>query len=194
MHNNQFVEIARGDHHGDVKATLYDVADEVYVIAPLGKLLMWNNRKTNLSRPNSLDEMMRQLNQDLKYKPQTQAMSADKVEYEIVSNKLTWPRDSRRGGNITDWLKKSVLVTTRRTKESLFHQHYLRVEAQIQKSYYPEWGEETGPYVWTSLFDDLPISLLEQCKLEIPHDNLRRLRHKYFYLPLNWEATQQIEV
>ena len=192
LHNGQFVEIARAGYHPDFKATLIDIADEVYVIAPLGKLLMWNTEVRGRDRVGSLKEMLIRLNKDLKLIKTPRHQFGANTAYNLVTNQLVWSRNKSnhltksakrdKDGGIGAWLKKSVLITTSRDDHCLFCRHFRHVEAQFSCKFNPDWIVGQGPTISTIPFSSLPISPKGQFETEIPHKNFRSCAESYFFL------------
>jgi hypothetical protein len=184
VHKNQFVVIARGGFHPNFKATLYDIADEVYVVAPLGKSIMWTDEDDEEgSKIESLKDLMDQLNSDLNFTISSGDELNEKEKYQIVTEKLVRP-DQVEEPNITKWLAKSVLVTTSRSKDCLFYQHYQSLKLhQIRHRCKGNWEIGTGPFFWDVPFKGLPLSKEDHFKIEIPHENMQNLARKYFFLP-----------
>jgi hypothetical protein len=193
LHDREFLPIARAGFHPHFKATLYDIASEVYVIAPLGKILMWVG-KDELGKAAPLEDMLDRLNTDLKLKSMSLDKDSEEKRYHLVNEGLVWSRQGKNAGPqvLTPWLEKSVLVTTRRTDACLFERHFLKVEAELgHRNFSDDWGVGSGPRLLATPFLALPLIKDEQFKVEVPHENLRRFARKYFFMRDDWPGYQE---
>jgi hypothetical protein len=191
LHNGNFLPIARAGYHPYFKATLYDIASEVYVIAPLGKILMWMGEDTS-GRAAPLEEVLHRLNSHLKLKVLPLEEDSEEKQYQLVNERLVWSKrdEADESPDLSRWLKKSVLVTTRRADPALFQKHFMQVETQFppqsrRSEFEVDWELGTGPRLWApqSPFLALPLTKPEQFEIEVPHENLRNFAEKYFCLP-----------
>ncbi len=185
VHNHQFASIARGGFHPHFKATLYDIADEVYVIAPLGKLIMWTEDDQENVKIESLENLMDKLNSDLGFTISFSDELNEKEKYQIVTEELVQSPNTKTA-DVTKWLTKSVLVTTSRSTDCLFNQHYQSLKTEIRHRFKVDWQVKDGPFLWELPFNGLPLSKEDHFKIEIPHENMQGHAHKYFYLPANF--------
>ncbi|MGH8477071.1 MAG: TIR domain-containing protein [Methylococcales bacterium] len=184
LDQNKFIGIARAGYHPDFKATLTDIANEVYVVAPLGKLLMWTGKCEEADKVNSLKGMLDRLNHNLNFVAHPRHQFAADTVYDLVTKKLVWKHPSENGEpDISNWLEKSVLVTTSRDEHCLFFVHFGHVDGQIPRKFRPDWKVGFGPYISTVPFITLPISRQGQFKLEVPHESLQGCAENYFFLP-----------
>jgi hypothetical protein len=167
-----------------MKAILYDIADEVYLVAPLGKILKGGKN-------DSVQNVVSNFNSDLKFKNDDSDTS--KTEYlltdrnlllndNIVSKLKTKDKDEF-------WYRKTILVTTQRIKgRHNFYSHYEHIRDIIKKNDFDPShtklpaDDPSGSYLWTCEFDELPNVTQEQNEVEIPHENLRPFRTKYFWV------------
>lgn len=173
--SDQVLPIARTLHHPHVKVALYHCAREVYNVAPLGKVLI-----TRLGE--SLWELLERFNRDLGY--DTGKDDPELEAYQLVEPGLLRPEVVERGGHTVEaWVKKSILVTTSRGRDTLFSGHSRLLRRSLRR-FEPATDETPldGPYVWTEEFRERDIALEDQVELEIPHQNLRDLRGDYFSL------------
>lgn len=188
LHEGKFLPIARAGYHPDFKATLFDISDEVYVIAPLGKILMCTEeRKVRHRQVTNLLGMLTYLNRDLDLVqlPSPRTQESDNKEYKLVNKKLVWRNQKTKVWDIdsSDWLRKSVLVTTSRKSNCLLYPHSERVKNELRKPMFEiEWDKESGPHFIAFPFDDLPILHESQYEVEIPHSNLQKCAENYLFL------------
>jgi hypothetical protein len=186
LHQGKLAEIARAGWHPDFKATLIDIADEVYVVAPLGKILVWTGRRNTLRKIDSVKELLEHLNHDLKFEVKDPHGFSPDMAYDLVTDALTSsrkPKGRYADTNLSRWLRKTILVTTARSYQCLFHAHSVQVKAQLAaEPFKPDLDLNNGPYLWQPLFNALPISPYEQFKVEVPHENLQEFAENYFFL------------
>lgn len=178
--NDHFLQVARAGHHPHVKATLADLADEIYVVAPLGKLLIRAQRDFRKNASGSLQALVEELNQDLDYVTFPIERDAENKRYHLVDHGLVG-RTSNGSDPIEAWMRKSVLVTTSRPQGCLFYLHSLHIQQRFERFHTGD-AVGTGPRLWTTQFNDLPVSLHDQLSVEVPHENLRKYLHKYFFV------------
>lgn len=179
--NGVVLPIARTGYHPHMKAILYDIADELYLVAPLGKILK-GEKNDNIS------VLLDKFNADLNFTKSDTKSPHNK--YLLTTNSLL--TDSHILDNFKtenkSWEKKTILITTAREKgKHNFYDHYNRIKYNIHKEFFPTQtiifpNEPSGPYIWTCMFDELPKIYQDQNEVEIPHANLRPFRKKYFWV------------
>jgi hypothetical protein len=173
--------IARTSFHPHMKSILYDIADELFLVAPLGKILKGE-------KGDSLNDLLNTFNSDLGFdksdpkSPQNRYLLTTKSL--LTESNLQFDIEGRDH----TWGKKTILVTTAREKNKHnFFEHYNRIKYNVRKEFFPSEtviikDNPNGPYLWTCLFDQLPKVYQEQNEEEIPHANLRPYRQKYFWV------------
>jgi|GEM_PF-3248978 len=186
--NDQVITpIARAGFHPDVKAAGYTIADEVHVIAPLGKVLM------NCGKVGKTERIQRTLsafNDALGYHADA-SDEADKsyvlVSPDMLKNKNAYAdigADQETlimNQTLPEWSKKTVLVTTSREsadeRRFWFSKHFWKLERELDRGFDPDTRaidfQNTRPFIVYEPFDGLPLSTKLQPKIEIPHKNLR---------------------
>lgn len=167
-------------------AALYSIADEVHLIAPLGKIL-----KNKYDKTSGLEDMVKTFNRNLAYyeiakneseKPYRLIMPS------ILDRELRNADDNNTLGSrqVTQsaWIEKTVLVTTSRSgNDDVFKPHFTGL-LQL-KNFEPsitDMKEGKGPYLWLTPFEGLNIPQRRQIRENIPHDHLRKkhLADAYF--------------
>jgi hypothetical protein len=170
-----FLPIARTGYHPNMKAILYAVSDEIYVVAPLGKILKGDTE-------DNIDIILKKFNDDLGYKKRPDKKSLS--EYHLIKKDLV-PKEF--SGFDSLWESKSILVTTQRIQgKHNFFEHYNRLKDNLvgflPGQTLPKVEKSTKPYIWTCEFDELPPTYQDQDDDEIPHENLRPFKEKYFWV------------
>ncbi len=179
--NDVIVPIARAGYHPNIKVTLHSIADEIYLAAPLGKLL---GRESGCA---DLGDMLRDFNNDLALKQVEASRELAEKAYRIVDESLVLQQEtvvSRNVGCIENWLSKTVLLTTSRPDNALLHDHFSAVQSVFPGAarYRDDWVPGEGPYWYAPEFRNLPLRLEDQLKIELPHEILRPHAPKYFKL------------
>ena len=189
--NNRIIfPIARAGYHAHVKAAGYTIANEVHLVAPLGKILL-NSANCN-NGIESIDETLARFNKALGYSDQPETES--EKSYSLIDPNLlngSGIKDilSKRSRSLLkhierkDWTSKSLLVTTHRmpqdkvywlSKHSSIITQSLRNDYSESQTKMPSLDDK--PYIKAYGFGGLPISTSLQVEYEVPHKNLRARR------------------
>ncbi|MCP3874141.1 MAG: hypothetical protein GY699_13405 [Desulfobacteraceae bacterium] len=181
-----FIPIARAGFHPYVKAAGMHIADEIHVVAPLGKILT-NSRLKHKNE--KIEATLDRFNKCLGYSKNNTDESME--EYSLVTphellstkNKKLLDRPSKtliKNLDMFSWKQKSVLYTSSRTpdgdKRFWLADHSSTLQFYLDASYDPKTTvlpNEGPPYLQSFSFDGLPFYKKSQVKHEIPHDNLR---------------------
>ena len=181
-----FSPIARTGYHPEIKAAYHHIADENYLITPLGKIIFDYEYKSK-----TLSNFLEKFNKSLHYEADSEDPSLQEyklIDYEFTLNKLSFIKDYIKEENeFNDWMQKTILVTTSRIKND----HFLFPHFQHINDTYNEFnGLSTmikegndGPFILSFPFDDLPFVKQKQIDKEVPHRNLRsskKLLSNYF--------------
>ena len=163
--------VARTGYHPHVKYALYSTSNEVYVAAPLGKLLTNN-------RADSIEEMIYELNNDLKFDDKSE-LECEKSYTLVNSKKLEMGKHKYLTPDLEEWMKKSILITTERDQgRDILYPHYQSIQASL-KEFNPKEVTLCGPSIWSSKFVDVPFRRKEQLDVAVPHESLRPFVEKY---------------
>lgn len=180
-YTRKLMPIARADLHPHFKAGLYCISDEVYVVAPLGKIL--RNEKQD---QNSLSSLLNNFNDDLGYSDNEEIESLKK--YKLVNPELLkghFTSKMVKNQSLESWNKKTILVTTNREKgRALLAPHVENI-----KRYFLPYNSEINfqekikeiPHLSITDFNEIPPWYTNQIEVEIPHENLREHISKYFF-------------
>jgi len=192
--------IARAGFHPYVKAAGYYVADEVHLIAPLGKILINSPSETNTE---NIHNTLNRFNNELGYTIKPPDESKGKyslIEPKILLRKKTFglltKNERKKIDDLTliDWAKKTVLFTTCRTmsdgKRYKFHNHSAVLERKLNNSFNSKTSElknnnDANSYIKAFEFKGLPIDPELQVKHEVPHDNLRKKEKLHLFFELD---------
>ncbi len=195
---NVFIPIARAGFHPDVKAAGFHIANEIHVLAPLGKILM---NSLEVYRDENIYGTLSRFNEKLGYSDNAEDES--KQSYIIIEPKLLLAQKTKyltkisqqdiANDSISSWLKKSLLITTSRESEDgktfWLSKHSSMIRNKLNPDYNPELtkfpNDSHRPLIQYYRFDGLPYSQQLQVKIEIPHDNLRdkKILHEFFSVP-----------
>lgn len=185
-----FIPMARAGLHPHFKSGLYHLSNEVYLVAPLGKIL--SNSKSQQENKEEKQEglvgLLDRFNQDLGF--QKDADYESQKLYKMVEPNLLkekgFFKNSLKGIETSDtWIKKSILVTTKRRHGNMLWQHY----KYLSRNFLPFREEQhfnfntesiDGPYLTDFELDYLPNYQPHQIDFEIPHENLRPFIRNYF--------------
>jgi len=155
------VPLARGLGHLEFKQTVIDVSDEIFVIAPLGKLFV------NISEE--------EVNGALGYVDTNR--DPDKLPYKHVRI------DNQKASAVK-------LISTTRLEGRVLSKHSMQVSEVFQGQaidpvQFPVSSDKIDRHILFT-FDKLPINWFEQIDIEFPHAYSRRQREfmgKYFAVP-----------
>ena len=195
---NAFIPIARAGFHPDVKAAGFHVADEVHVVAPLGKILI---NSPDEYKNEDLKSTLDRFNHKLGYSDN--AKDESKQSYIIITPELLScsrnkyiPKSKQKdieNDSIAKWQNKSLLITTSREStdgnDYWLWRHSARIRHMLNPHYQPEStvfpSNSHSPFIQHYSFGGLPYSRKLQVKIEIPHDNLRdkEILHEFFDVP-----------
>lgn len=173
----EVLPIAKIGHHPHIKAAMYHVSNEIFLIAPLGKVLRVENDediRTTLSN----------LNKDFGYK-QNAANEAEKP-YRLVEPEILSDLEYACEDTISLWNRKTVLFTTSRKEGAMLSHHAEKLNVLIK--YKPDAtdpnGNGTRGYIKSELFEYYPpiYTKDEEREQEVPHENMRAFVEKYFWL------------
>jgi len=180
--------IARAGFHPFVKAAGYYIADEVHLIAPLGKILINSPSETN---EETIRNTLQRFNEELSYTINPSDESKEK--YSLIEPELLFHKkldeilkqseiDEVKNLSLSDWAKKTVLFTTCRKvndgKRYKFHNHSAVLERKLDDNFNVRYSDlkfkDPNPYIKSFEFNGLPIDPELQVKHEVPHENLRK--------------------
>lgn len=171
--------IAKIGYHPHIKAAIFHVADEVYLVAPLGKILRTEEGD------NRFHNTLTNLNNDLGHNAPITANAALRP-YTLVEPALLKELNYRKIKYKGDrWSAKTILFTTSRKDGRLLAHHANRLSrlrpydpASTELS-----GSNTRGYILSEDFEEYPVvSTEEEREMEIPHKYLHQLTKKYFWL------------
>jgi hypothetical protein len=178
--NNLAVPIARAGYHPHMKAVLHSVAGEVYLVAPLGKILLGTAANNGAGTP------LTQLNTDLGFVREARRVSQQPYR---PATQDVFVEDNLQGvfaSLDTAWKEKVVLVTTTRRKDDhVFFGHY-----ELLRRHFPLFDPSMtkivsnsgqGQHLLAFEFDKLPQVRADQIAVEIPHSYIREHRKRYFF-------------
>lgn len=187
MHEKRhLLPIARTGFHPHIKCVLYHISNEVFLIAPLGKIL----KSGDLT---SFKPMLDGFNSDLNYINNAKYIS--QRPYSLVSpdffrgflKNLDNENNSLKkifanfNDTIMQWQKKSILVTTSRLLEPhLMYSHFRYIKKNLLDYYNNPGTKINRPKVISYPFSDIPLGVESQIEQEIPHKNLIPFKEKYF--------------
>ncbi len=177
--------VARAKFHPHIKYALYDISDEVYVIAPLGKILRDPESK-------DLDYMLNDLNEDLGLSDEEKLGTKKKYKLinseELCMSNYYFPSsqenilNSNLRNQLDTWINKTTLVTTKRTlQHDILNQHFVGIESVFDKKYSYE-DLSVGSKLLAIKYEDIQIPKEYQLIDAIPHENLRPFKNKYFQI------------
>ena len=183
-HRNFFLPISRFGKHTEIKSALYSISDEVYLVAPLGKILCPDLEHSETHEKLSvLERLLAEFNTDLGYLGRhdgSKVLEKEK-EYRLVNPNLVEKCEDRSAEDLClEWMKKSVLFTTERTDtKDIMFKHFSRVNGGLSHCS-PMWNPGTGyGHILSPVYSNLP-SYQAQIELEVPHENIRNHLSKYF--------------
>lgn len=166
--NKKFIApIARTGMHPDIKSALATCADEIYYIAPLGKVI--------LAKDESLEQLRDRFNKKMGF-------SDDAKKPSQCSYKLSFECDTEVCEDPQDWYPKSILVTTTRFPGRFFTPHSSKVNSGALGTFkdHSSIPLKDGPYILSWPYKMLPRIYDEQMEIEIPHDYLRENWKDFF--------------
>lgn len=168
LHEDQIAPIARTGLHPDIKSALATTANEIYYVAPLGKVITCRGRE-------SLEKLNERFNKTMKFDKNSPQPS--KRPY-----KLSFECGSPACAFHDTWYEKSILVTTSRNTGNYFTPHSARVNNPALKTITnkSDFPLENGPYKLNFSYEKLPPFLDEQKKIEIPHEYLRKEADEFY--------------
>ncbi len=168
--------IARTRFHPHVKSGLFWIADEIFLVAPLGKILISKKEEP-------LDKLLERFNKNLNYSHDTS--NPENEAYQLTDDKLLDEFSFKKEGhNRKNWMKKTTLFTTSRQDKMFLlneHSNFISNTSKL-KNYQAERlsSEVDGPYIRSIDFSDIPLEKESQIEFEFPHENLREIRKDYF--------------
>ncbi len=168
LNSKHIAPIARTGKHPNIKSALATVADEIYYIAPLGKVILCNADE-------SLENLRDRLNQAAGFSNNSKSSS-------MRSYKLSFECKSKFCTDHNDWYKKTILVSTARDAGTYFSRHSSKVHSGALTTMEINTGVPPcmGPYILKSYYDKLPPIPEEQEKIEVPHEYLRKNAKDFF--------------
>jgi hypothetical protein len=168
LNSKHIAPIARTGKHPNIKSALATAADEIYYIAPLGKVILCEAQE-------SLENLRDRFNQ-------TMGFSSGSTRSSERPYKLSFECMPAYSTDYNDWYKKSVLVSTARKGGTYFSRHSAQVhsEALAQMEINTDVPPSNGPYILKSYYHKLPPIPDEQEKFEIPHKYLRQKARDFF--------------
>jgi hypothetical protein len=168
LNKKHIAPIARTGKHPDIKSALATTANEIYYVAPLGKVI--------LCRPNEkLEELRDRFNSAMNFMEKSERSSERpyKLSFECASDACFSHKE---------WHSKSILVTTNRTPGNYFTPHSNKVNSTTLTTM----GTNTsipldeGPLIFSSKYQTLPPFLHKQKQIDIPHKYLHGKATDFF--------------
>lgn len=195
--SNIVAPIARAGFHHFIKAAGYYVANEVHLVAPLGKVLINSPAEINKE---DIHKTLERFNSALGYTINPSDDSKEKYSLiepkllldEAVNNLLSEEdREQIKKLTVNSWSSKSVLITTRRItsagKRYKFHNHSAVLERHLTNNFNPKTSSFQPlrtAYIKSFDFNGLPTDPELQVKHEVPHDNLRNKEKLHMFFEL----------
>ncbi len=191
---NIFLPIARAGFHPHVKSAMYYAANEVHVVAPLGKVLINNYNSQSIDMNDNINKTLHKFNTSLGYLDET---VDEKNPYKLITPDLLtgMVKEITSQTDQFEWCKKTILITTSRdtfnARRYWLSDHYFSIFNRLNRSLPDTFCDPnvTTPsaYIYSIPFDGLPYSTDLQPKVEIPHKNLRnkQLLHQFFKVDIN---------
>lgn len=170
--------IARTLYHPKVKAAYYEMAHEVYLIAPLGKIL------TTKEPDQDLNWLLKKFNKELEYHsdyndPESEAYTL--VTEPLLNVKRTLSDHNLINEQTEDWMKKTTVITTIRPNSSdLLFTHSRYIKNSFSKYKFNTPIPLTKTQIEVIDFNGLPINSEEEKIIEFPHESHRPHIQKYF--------------
>ncbi len=199
--NKMLLPIARAGFHPHVKAAGFHVANEVHILAPLGKILMNSphKRREKETIQQTLDRFNKSLGYSLDNKDESMR-NYSLISPEILINNTNIKdtiskqhQDAIKRDAIVKWIRKSILITTSRMndqhKEYWLSNHSAVIRNSLYDQFDPEStvlpNESNSSFIQHYPFDGVSYSLNEQVEQEIPRKDLRRkeILSNFFEVP-----------
>ncbi len=168
--------IARTEIHPRVKSAMMETSDEIYIVAPLGKVL------TTVDINTTIDRLLEEFNTKHGYIENIKIPEREAYKF-VKSNSLEERQESKSPE--LQYEAKAVLVTTRRSnhKNNLLYNHSKYIQDNL-KSFNEEKIDKQsfdGPYIYSDEFNVNPNYKSMELEIEIPNKKLREAKDLFFY-------------